>query len=137
MLSPECVVDDNDNICDFDGDGDVDADDIDFYSGNIGHDATGALAPLDLDGDGVITLLDHALHVETCVPTSNGQVGTCVGDINLDGTIDVLGDAFILVGNLGNSGAGYADGDLNADGMVSVLGDAFVLIGNLGKSNLP
>jgi len=52
--------------------------------------------------------------------------------------VDVLGDGFTLVGNLGTtSGVGYATGDLNADGVVNVLGDAFRLISNLGRSVAP
>ena len=83
------------------------------------------------------------------------------GDFNLDGSVDVLNDAFILVGNLGSPG-GFTDGDLsgdgfvdqvdlaffvgfgligtenvipgdaNGDGVVDVLGDAFLIVGNLG-----
>ena len=119
---------------DFDDDGDVDADDIDFYGGNLDVPATGDLAQLDLNEDGMVTLDDHDIHVTTLVETSNGQTGAIIGDINLDGTVNVLGDAFALVGSLDGSG-GYADGDLNADQTVNVLGDAFILIGNLGSSN--
>ena len=82
----------------------------------------------------MVTLDDHDIHVTTLVETSNGQTGAIIGDINLDGTVNVLGDAFALVGSLDGSG-GYADGDLNADQTVNVLGDAFILIGNLGSSN--
>jgi len=121
---------------DFEPDGDVDADDIDFYSGNIGEAAVGDLVQLDFDNDDFVTLADHQFHIENFVLTSNGQVGTNVGDINLDGTVNVLGDALALVGGLGlTTGAGYADGDLNADGAVNVLGDALVLVSNLGLSN--
>ena len=121
---------------DFDMDGDVDAEDIDFYSGETGNvPAAGALAQLDLTGDGVITLADYDFHIENLVQTSNGQVGTFVGDINLDGTVNVLGDAFALIGSLGASDVGYAQGDLNADGDVNVLNDAFRLIGNIGNTN--
>ena len=61
-----------------------------------------------------------------------------VGDINQDGEVDILGDAFILVQNLGrNDGVSWSDGDLNGDGTVDVLGDAFQLVGNLGQSILP
>ena len=96
----------------------------------------GVLAVFDLDGDGMITLDDHDLHVTTLTQTSNGQTGAVIGDINLDGVVDVLGDAFTLVGSLGTVGLfGYADGDLSADGIVDVLGDAFRLVGNLGLSN--
>ena len=74
-------------------------------------------------------------HYSTLVETSNGGVGTFVGDADLNGTVDVLGDAFTLIGNLGSSDTSWADGDFNADGLVDVLKDAFSLIGNLGRSN--
>ena len=121
---------------DFDSDGDVDADDIDFYSGNLDLAATGSLEQLDLNDDGMVTIADHDLHVTTLVETSNGQVGTFLGDINLDGNVNVLGDAFILVANLNSAGPfSYGLGDLNADQAVNVLGDAFRLVANLGASN--
>ena len=122
---------------DFNQDGVVDADDIDFYSGNLGLEAVVDLDQLDLDGDGFVTLADHDLHVTTLAETSNGQTGALLGDTNLDGTVDVLNDAFALIGGLGGSVSGYANGDLNADGVVDVLGDAFRLIGNLGLTNDP
>lgn len=57
------------------------------------------------------------------------------GDANLDGQVNVLEDAFSLVGNLGvTEGATWADGDFNGDGQVTVLDDAFVLVDNLGRS---
>ena len=120
---------------DFDRDGDVDADDVDFYNGNLGQPAS-FNPELDLNNDGMITLADHDQHVTTLVETSNGEVGALLGDINLDGDVDVLGDAFILVANLGSSNSvGYADGDLNANGAVDVVDDVFRLIANLGQSN--
>ncbi|MDA8563299.1 hypothetical protein N9L06_02485 [Mariniblastus sp.] len=71
--------------------------------------------------------------MNTLVQT-NGLSGTVIGDVNFDGTVNVLGDAFTLIANLGSSGVGYWQGDLNADGRVDVLGDAFRLISNLGMS---
>ena len=60
------------------------------------------------------------------------------GDANLDGQVDVLSDAFALVGNLGAAeDATWADGDFNADGTVNVLADAFILVGQLGQSVVP
>ena len=121
---------------DFDLDGDVDLEDLDQYNGNIGAQAAGSLVLLDLDGDGNIGEDDFETHYTTLVETSNGNTGTAAGDINLDGEINVLVDAFILVGNLGNSSANsWSQGDLNADGIVNVLGDAFLLVINLGFSN--
>ena len=121
---------------DFNMDGSVDDEDIDFYSGNLDRAAVGSLLQLDLNNDAGVTLADHDIHVTTLVETSNGVFGTFLGDINLDGNVDVLGDAFILVSNLSSlASVGWGDGDLNADGQIDVLGDAFRLIGNLGQSN--
>lgn len=120
---------------DFDIDGDVDADDIDFYSGNLGLPATNALAQLDLDGDGLVTLADHDFHITTLMQIDNVQTGTRIGDIDLDGSVDVLNDAFILISNLGSTSGGYANGDLNADLAIGVLGDAFRLVAELGLAN--
>ena len=117
---------------DFDADGDVDVDDINFYTNNLGKPAS-FNPEMDLNNDGVITLADHDLHVHTLVQ-ANGLSGTVVGDVNFDGIVDVVVDAFVLVSNLGSSGVGYAQGDLNADGLVDVVGDAFRMISNLGLS---
>ncbi len=119
---------------DFDSDGDVDANDIDFYAGNLNSQATGSLAQLDLNTDGMITIADYNLHVTTLVQTSNGQVGAFVGDANLDGIVDVLNDAAALVNSLGGAGT-FATGDFNADQVVDVLNDAALLVDNLGNSN--
>ena len=122
---------------DFDSDGDVDCDDLDGCVGNLGMAATGALAPLDLDVDGFLSLTDANSVITTLVMTSNGNVGTFPGDLNCDGTVNVLGDAFILVGSLGSAVSSYSEGDINFDGTVNVLGDAFILVGSLGLSNNP
>ena len=122
-------------VGDFNRDGVVNVLDIDFYSGNLGQPASFD-SQLDLDLDNDIDLNDMNLHIENFVQTSNGLTGTFPGDIDLDGQVDVLGDAFTLIANLGSAGPySYGVGDLNADGAVDVLGDAFVLIANLGRSN--
>ena len=60
------------------------------------------------------------------------------GDANLDGQVDVLNDAFVLVENLGTSqGGSFESGDFNNDQAVDVLRDAFILVANLGRSVLP
>ena len=120
---------------DFDGDGDVDVADLDKFNGHVGDSATGELEDLDFNADGIVGADDFSEHYTTMVQTSNGITGTFAGDINLDGTVNVLSDAFTLVSNLGNSATSWSQGDLNGDGTVSVLGDAFLLIGNLGRSN--
>ena len=122
---------------DFDGNGVVDCDDIDSYIGILGMPATGTLADLNLAEDVTINFADVEVLVENLVMTSNGQVGTFLGDFNCDGEVDVLGDAFILVGSLGSSVMSYSDGDVNLDGTVDVLSDALVLVGNLGSTNTP
>jgi hypothetical protein len=120
---------------DFDADDDVDGDDVDFYIGNLNQSATGNLAQLDLDGDGQVTIADHNFHVTTLVVTSNGITGALLGDVNLDGLVNVLSDAFTLIANLGQSINSRSRGDLNADGFVDILGDAFILVSQLGQSN--
>ena len=122
---------------DFNLDGEVDCDDLDGYVGTLGATVTAELAPLDLDSDGTISAADANTHITTLVQTTNGRTGTFPGDLNCDGVVNVLGDAFALVGNLGNSVTSYSQGDINFDGTVDVLGDAFILIGNLGSTNEP
>ena len=90
---------------------------------------------MDIDSDGTLTQADVDTHVTTLIETTNGVTGTFLGDLNCDGQVSVLGDAFALVGSLGQSVSSYSDGDLNFDGEVTVLGDAFILVGNLGSSN--
>ena len=120
---------------DFDGNGVVDCVDLDGYIGNLDNPATEMLAALDIDLDETITLEDANSTIMNLVVASNGITGTFLGDLNCDGIVDVLGDAFALIGNLGSMVTSYADGDINFDGNVDVLGDAFTLIGNLGNTN--
>ena len=120
---------------DFDGNGVVDCVDLDGYIGNLDNPATEMLAALDIDLDETITLEDANSTIMNLVVASNGITGTFPGDLNCDGIVNVLGDAFALIGNLGSMVTSYADGDINFDGNVDVLGDAFILIGNLGSTN--
>ena len=76
------------------------------------------------------------MHYTDFVETSNGQVGTLAGDANLDGSVDVLSDAFALIANLGAENiSSWSQGDFNGDESVDVLTDAFLLVANLGGSN--
>ena len=90
---------------------------------------TGSIGGSALDGnDSGSAGGDYTTQVYKAIP----------GDANLDGRVDVLGDAFVLVANLGtNSGASWPTGDFNGDGQVNVLGDAFVLVANLGRDVVP
>jgi len=122
---------------DFDMDGDVDLADLDRYIGNIGASADGDLQALDLDGNGTVDARDFEQHFGELVE-AGGIQGTLGGDANLDGVVNVLGDALLLVQNLGNNAAtSWAQGDFNGDGVVNVLGDALLLVQNLGQSNAP
>ena len=127
-----------DVVGDFDGDMDIDCDDLDGYVGNLDTSVagiTGGLANLDIDGDEMLTLEDANEAITTLVVTSNGITGTFPGDFDCNGTVDVLNDAFVLVGNLGGPVTMYSEGDANFDGFVDILGDAFILVENLGESN--
>ena len=97
-----------------------------FYTFELSSDISGVVGGLALDGNGDGTGGDNrSEEVYVALP----------GDANLDGTVDVLDDAFALVGNLGTTGgATWAQGDFNNDGNVDVLNDAFILVGNLGES---
>ena len=123
-------------VGDSDGDMDVDCDDLDSYVGNLDTSVAGStgLANLDIDGDEMLTLEDANEAITTLVVTSNGITGTFPGDFNCNGTVDVLGDAFILIENLGGLVTMYSEGDANFDGFVDILGDAFILVENLGES---
>lgn len=121
---------------DFNSDGRVDLVDLDHYGGVIGEAAAGDLAKLDLDQDGFVGANDATLHYEVLVETSNGGIGTFAGDLNLDGSVNVLGDGFGLVGNLNQPAVSWSQGDFNFDQVVNVLGDGFLLVQNLNKSNL-
>ena len=120
---------------DLNNDGVVDCLDIDEYIDLLGTAVAGN-AEFDLVTDGIIDSADVEFFVENHVVTSpNGVTGTALGDFNCDGQVDVLGDAFILVGNLNDAVDSYSLGDVNLDGTVDVLSDAFALVANLGFSN--
>jgi len=114
---------------DIDGDGDIDADDIDSFQGSIGQPAS-VNPPLDLNGDGMIDLADHALLVDDLVQTDVGA-GTVFGDVDLNGTVNGL-DVSAVVANFGGAG-GWAQGDFNADGVVNGL-DVSAVVANFGQT---
>lgn len=67
---------------------------------------------------------------------SPGGAGLIAGDANRDGQVNVAGDGFLMVGNIG-VGSTWDQGDFNADGMVNIAGDGFLLVGNLGTPQIP
>ena len=107
-----------DGLGDFDGDGDVDADDIDLLCANIGGDP----ATYDLDGDGDVDEDDFIVLIETLTEWDNdvtSGVGTFRGDFNPDGVVD-LTDLQILKQSFTLSGIGYAAGNANCDSLVDL-----------------
>jgi hypothetical protein len=110
---------------DIDGDGDVDADDIDMLFTMVGGtDMTG-----DLDGDLDVDQDDVDFWVGN-VPIGE-NTGTVYGDFNLDGAVDA-GDLALLGGSFGLAGPfGWANGDATGDGVVDA-GDLALLGGNFG-----
>ena len=118
---------------DFDGDGDIDADDVDILCANMGGD----LDPYDLNEDGVVDEDDMIFHIETLIEyDTNGDgtpdgVGTYQGDFNLDGVVNAT-DLQIMKGGFGAAG-GYADGNANCDTVVNAT-DLQILKGNFGLS---
>jgi hypothetical protein len=101
-----------------------------FYSVTLeSNSIAGTVGGLSLDGNGSGSAGgDFATQIYQAIP----------GDANLDGQVNVLGDGFALVANLGTTtGVGWSGGDFNADGTVNVLGDGFVLVANLGQDVVP
>ncbi len=108
---------------DFDGDGDIDADDIDALAAAIQASSTDTI--YDMDGDGDVDADDFAFHVHNLVDTALGEgTGTEFGDFNLDGMVSILD-----LGALGDGygvGTGWAQGDANGDGTVGILDLGFL-----------
>ncbi len=103
---------------DFDGDGDIDAADIDTLGAAIAASSTDLA--FDMDGDGDVDADDFAFHVHNLVDTALGEgTGTEFGDFNLDGVVGIL-DLGLLGDNYATS-AGWALGDANGDGSVGIL----------------
>ena len=103
---------------DFDGDGDIDADDIDALGAAIQAGSTDLT--FDMDGNGLIEQADFNLHVTTLVDTLIGEgSGTMAGDFNLDGVIDLIDLG--TVGEQYGMGTGWATGDADGNGLVDLI----------------
>jgi hypothetical protein len=114
-------------IGDFDGDGDIDVDDIDAIAAAMQAGSTDLT--FDLDGDGDVDFDDFAFHVQNLADTSTSyfdepsgtwmMTGTELGDFNLDGTVGLLDLA--RLGEGWSSSDGWLWGDANGDGTVGLL----------------
>ena len=111
---------------DFDGDDDVDADDIDILCANMGGD----VGTYDMDGDLDVDEDDMVYHVENLVELSAGGPGTKRGDFNLDGIVNAT-DLAVMKPNFGLSGMLYSQGNANCDSIINGT-DLAILAGNLG-----
>ena len=113
---------------DFDGDNDVDADDIDILCANMGGD----VATYDMDGDLDVDEDDMIFHVENLVELQDGsgRTGTKPGDFNLDGIVNAT-DLAVMKPNFGLSGMLYSQGNANCDSIINGT-DLAILAGNLG-----
>jgi hypothetical protein len=104
---------------DFDGDGDIDGDDVDILCANMGGD----VATYDMDGDGDVDEDDMTFHVENYLEyDTNGDgvvdgTGTFRGDFNTDGTVNGT-DLSIMSGGFGTT-TGFAGGNANCDATVN------------------
>ena len=91
---------------DFDGDGDLDCDDIDDLTREVVA-GTHNLA-FDLNGDALVNLADVAIWIQSLK-------GTLFGDANLDGSVDGT-DFNIWNANKFSADTAWCGGDFNADG---------------------
>jgi len=100
-----------DDIADFDGDGGLDADDIDLLYDEV----FGRMNPpnnYDLTNDGTVDQVDVDFLVLT-------MLGTYYGDHDLDGDVDI-DDLNTVRNNFGMPNAGWADGDFDGDETVDI-----------------
>ncbi|HDZ19874.1 MAG TPA: PEP-CTERM sorting domain-containing protein [Phycisphaerae bacterium] len=117
---------------DLDGDGDVDADDIDLFCRGIWPEPDPFGDPRDFDGDGDVDEDDMIYLVETFVELQDGsgRLGSKRGDFNLDGLVNGT-DLALMKTAFGQPGMGYADGNANCDALVDGT-DLAILKTNFG-----
>ncbi|WP_428386202.1 hypothetical protein [Mucisphaera sp.] len=106
---------------DFNGDGEIDAQDIDLLVAAI----LGASSDpqFDLDGENAVDANDFTVMIDTVI-------GTLPGDANLDKTVNLI-DLSALATSF-DSTAGWADGNFNIDTQVNLI-DLSLLATNFGQ----
>ncbi|KKN86410.1 hypothetical protein LCGC14_0269650 [marine sediment metagenome] len=97
---------------DFDGDRDVDTDDINLLCDNMGDPAYDVDGDDDADEDDMIYLIQNLVEL-----TDGVRVGTKRGDFNLDGFVDGT-DLALMKTAFGQPLMDYADGNANCDDFV-------------------
>jgi len=124
---------------DYDGDGDVDADDVDILCDAVAAASDDLQYDMDNDGDvdedDMVTMIETAVEVDIDGDDVPDLYGSFQGDFNLDGTVDIA-DLAVLRTNSGQAGMGYADGNANCDDLVD-LADLTILRGTAGSSVSP
>jgi len=118
---------------DFDGDFDVDADDIDLFCANKTGPGVPPADPMyDLDGDGDADDDDHDMLIHSFVQTdpAGDAPGTEYGDFDLNGVVDTT-DLTILATNFNADPAGWAMGNANCDSIIDTT-DLTILATNFG-----
>ncbi len=116
---------------DFDGDGDVDTDDINDLCANMTGPGNPANDPkYDLDGDGDTDQADMDMMIHDLVEITGGDgTGTEYGDFDLDGDIDTT-DLTILATNFG-VGTTWSEGNANCDLVIDTT-DLAIMATNFG-----
>jgi hypothetical protein len=115
-------------VGDFDGDGDIDADDIDVLCANLGDVAFDVDGDGDADGDDIVYIIENLVVWHN---GSEGGLGTIVGDFNFDGAVNGT-DLSIMSAGFGTA-TGYAGGNANCDAVVNGT-DLSILASSFGLS---
>ncbi len=105
---------------DFNGDGDINAEDVQLLCDNIGGDPTvyDVDGDCDVDEDDLVYLIENLVWVDSDGDGIPDGRGTRQADVNLDGIVDAT-DMTIMAQNFGDTGKSFADGNLNCDDVIN------------------